>query len=79
MQHTDIHAILGDFNSFHPNLKFTEETEQNNTLHYLDITIHKTPTGVNIAVFRKPTFTDTYSVYFQPPYTAQICNYQIPV
>jgi hypothetical protein len=57
------HAILSDFNSFHPNLQFTEETEQNNTLHYLDIRIHKTPMGVNIALFRKPTFTDTIIPY----------------
>jgi len=25
-QHTDIHTILSDFNSFHPNLQFTEQT-----------------------------------------------------
>jgi hypothetical protein len=30
-QHTDIHATIGDFNSFHPNLQITEETEQNKT------------------------------------------------
>jgi hypothetical protein len=62
-QHTDMHAVLDDFNSFHPNLQFTEETEQNNTFRYLDITIHKTLTGMNIAVFRKPTFTDTIIPY----------------
>jgi len=42
-QHTDIHTILSDFNSIHPNLQFTKETEHNNKLNYLDITIHKTP------------------------------------
>jgi len=36
-----------------------EETEQNNKINYLDITIHKKPTNVSISVFRKPTYTDT--------------------
>jgi hypothetical protein len=62
-QHTNIHAILNNFNSIHPNLQFTEETEQNNAVNYLDITIHKTPTNINISIFRKPTFTDTLIIY----------------
>jgi hypothetical protein len=62
-QHTDIHAILNDFNSIHPSLQFTEEIEQNNTINYLDITIHKTSTNVNISVYRKSTFTDTLIPY----------------
>ena len=61
--HTDIHTILSDFNSFHPNLQCTKETEHDNKLNYLDITIHKTSTSVNIGVFRKPTFTDTIIPY----------------
>jgi len=59
----DIPTILSDFNSFHPNLQFTKEREHNNKLNYLDITIHKTPTNMNIGVFRKPTFTDTIIPY----------------
>jgi hypothetical protein len=62
-QDTNIHAILNDFNSIHPNLQFTEETEQNNTISYLDITIHKTPMNINISIFRKPTFADTLITY----------------
>ena len=62
-QHTDIHTILSDFNSINTNLQFTKETEHNNKLNYLDITIHKTPTSVNISVFRNPTFTDTVISY----------------
>jgi hypothetical protein len=60
---TDIHTILSDFNSLHPNLQFTKETELDNKLNYLDITILKTPTSMNIGVFRKPTFTDTIIPY----------------
>jgi hypothetical protein len=32
--HIDIHTILSDFNSFHPNLQFTEETEHDNKLNW---------------------------------------------
>jgi hypothetical protein len=60
---TDIMSILNDFNSIHPNLTFTDELEQDNKLNFLDITIHKTPPGIKISVFRKPTFTDTLIPY----------------
>jgi len=39
--HTSIQAVLTDFNSIHPNLPFIAETEQNNTIHYLGISIQK--------------------------------------
>ena len=48
---------------FHPNLQFTKETEHDNKLNHLEITIHETPTSVNIGVFRKRTFTDTIIPY----------------
>jgi hypothetical protein len=41
---TKLHMILNyftHFNSIHPNLHFTAETEQNNTIHYLDISMQK--------------------------------------
>jgi hypothetical protein len=62
-QHTDLQSILHDFNSLHQNLHFTGETECNNAINYLDITIHKTPSKINISVYRKPTFTDTIIPY----------------
>jgi hypothetical protein len=62
-QHTNISSILNDFNSIHPKLHFMEETEQNNKINYLDITIHKKPTSMSISVFRKPTYTDTLIPY----------------
>jgi hypothetical protein len=57
--HTNIQNILQDFNNLHPNLHFTAETEVDNNLNYLDITIHRTPYGLKNAIYRKPTFTDT--------------------
>jgi hypothetical protein len=53
-QHTDLQSILHNFNSLHQNLHFTGETEHNNAINYLDITIHKTPSNINISVYRKP-------------------------
>jgi hypothetical protein len=61
--HTDIQEILTDFNTIHPNLKFTAETESDNRINYLDITIHRTPTDWKISIYRKPTFTDTIIPY----------------
>jgi len=61
--HTDIKSILNDFNSIHPNLTLTDELEQDNKLNFLDITIHKTPAGIQFSIFRKPTFTDTLIPY----------------
>jgi allophanate hydrolase subunit 1 len=41
--HTNIHNILADFNAIHSNLQFTAETEVDNTINYLDISIHRSP------------------------------------
>jgi len=57
--HTHIQTLLHDFNTIHPKLKFTVETESNNMINYLDITIYRTSTHWKTSVYRKPTFTDT--------------------
>ena len=61
--HTNIQAIVHDFNAIHPKLQFTAETERDNTLNYLDISIHRTPTDIKTSIYRKPTFTDTIIPY----------------
>jgi len=61
--HTNIQQILNDFNILHPKLQFTAEMEKDHTLNYLDLSIHKTPTDVNTAIYRKSTFTDTIIPY----------------
>jgi hypothetical protein len=61
--HTDIHNILSDFNAIHQNLHFTAETETNNTLNYLDISIHRSPHNLTTSIYRKPTFTETIIPY----------------
>jgi len=49
--HTNIQSILTYFNSIHPNLHFTTETEQNNAINYLDIPFTK----LNIMYKQPPT------------------------
>jgi len=61
--HTDINNIRNDFNTIHPNMKFTAEAESNNKIKYLDITIHRTPTIWVSSIYRKPTFIDTVIPY----------------
>lgn len=61
--HTDIHSILTYFNSIQANLHFTSETEQNNAINYLGISIHNIEHNVQTAIYKKPTFTDTIIPY----------------
>jgi len=60
---TDIQSILTDFNTLHLNLHFTAETERDNTVNYLDISIQKTPHNLRTSIYRKPTFTDSIIPY----------------
>jgi len=62
-RHTDIKNIQEDFNTLHPNMKFTAEPESNNQINFLDITIHKTPTKWATSIYRKPSFTDSIIPY----------------
>jgi len=62
-KNTSIQNILKDFNTLHPKLKFTAEMEESHALNYPDITIQRTPTGFKMAIYRKPTFTDTIVPY----------------
>ena len=61
--HTDIQAILTDFNSVHPKLHFIAEIDQNNTLNSLDVSIHKTQNNIKTSIYRKPTFAETVIPY----------------
>jgi hypothetical protein len=46
-------------NKIHPNMKFTLELEENNSLNFLDLTLKKSDNRFMFNVFRKPTATDT--------------------
>ena len=45
----------------HPSLKFTNETEQNMKLPFLDVLVEKTQAGLITSVYRKPTFSGLYT------------------
>ena len=48
-------------NSFHKNIKFTYELEQNNNISFLDVLITRENDGnMETGVYRKPTHTDVY-------------------
>jgi hypothetical protein len=77
---SSIQTILADFNTLHPNLQFTAETEENNAINYLDMTIHRTTSNWKTAIYRKPTYTDTIIPYTSNhPYTTQIRSSQVPL
>ena len=61
--HSSTQTILAEFNTLHQNLQFAAEMEENKTINYLDIIIHRTPSNWKTAIYRKPTFTDTIIPY----------------
>lgn len=50
--------LLDKINIIHPNIKFTLEIEQNNKINFLDLTIIKSQSLLEFAIYRKPTQTD---------------------
>jgi hypothetical protein len=52
------HKTLTDFNTLHPKIQFTIETETDNSLNYLDLTITNKENRLTFGIFRKPTTTD---------------------
>jgi len=62
-QHTNITSILEDFNSLHPSLHFTKETEKDNKINYLDNHTHRHQENIRTSVYRNPTYTDTIIPY----------------
>jgi hypothetical protein len=51
--------IVQQANAIHPDLKFDYTMECNNSINFLDITIHRNNTNFDINIYRKPTTTDT--------------------
>ena len=61
--HTDIQAILIEFNALHSNLNFRAEVERDHSINYLDISFQKTPNKIKTSIYRRPTITDTIIPY----------------
>lgn len=54
---TNMEQTLNTLNNLHPKLKFTAEEENNNKLHFLDLTIERHTNHLTYTIFRKPTQT----------------------
>ena len=52
--------VLAFINNFHPNIKFTYETERNNMISFLDVLLVKRELCIDTAVFRKSTNSNLY-------------------
>jgi len=67
---TKLNSVLSIFNSYHPQLKFTYETESDNMLNFLNTSVIKEDDGTIITNwFRKPTFSGQYiNFYSNHPY-----------
>ena len=55
-----VEDVLSVLNSFHKNIKFTYEEEQNNTLPFLDVLFIRDGKKLNVTVYRKDTHNDLY-------------------
>ena len=55
-----IEYVLFVLNSFHDNIKFTYEQENNNRLPFLDVLFIRDNEKINTTVFRKDTYNDLY-------------------
>jgi len=77
-RHTDIINTQDDFNTLHPNVKFTAEPESNNQINFLDIIIHKKTAKWTLSIYRKPSFTDSiipYSSNHPPQHKHAVIRY----
>ena len=70
--HTDIQAILTDFNTLCPNLSFTAEIETDNIISYLDIHSKNPQRTKNCHLQKTHLHGHHHSLHIQPPRTAQI-------
>ena len=48
-------------NCQHPNIKFTTDTEENNSISFLDIKINRDNNRFLTSVYRKPTFSGVFT------------------
>lgn len=57
--HTDLSNFILFLNSIHPNIEFTHELHNNNTLPFLDLSITlNNHNNLQFSIYRKPTTTD---------------------
>ena len=57
----DLLSFLEYMNTKHPNMSFTYEVENNNTISFLDIQVYRANNSFNTSIHRKSTFSGVYS------------------
>ena len=60
IKNVSIGYVISVLNGFHPSMQLTYETENNNTISFLDIELLRVGENIETRVFRKPTNTDLY-------------------
>jgi len=58
------HTIETEINKIDMNLEFKMTTEDNNKIHYLDLTLQRNNNNIELSIYRKPTDMDT-TIHFQ--------------
>jgi hypothetical protein len=54
---TNLNQVLNDFNNIHNMIQYTVEKENNNEIHFLDISIRRLQSSLDYKIYRKPTST----------------------
>ena len=75
--HNNIQQIVNNFNALHPNLHFTAEMEKDQSLNYLDVSIHRIPRHHHRHIQKTYVHKYHYPLQIQPLHTAQICHSQV--
>ena len=60
VNNNSIDIILSKLNSFHPNIQFTYDVEEENKPSFLDVLLIRNGIFIETEVFRKPTNSDIY-------------------
>ena len=61
-------------NAQHEKINFTMEKEANKRIPFLDLLVEKTDSGINLSIYRKPTFTGLGINYLSACYEKYKCN-----
>ena len=60
IKNDSIDYVISVLNSFHPSIQFTYETENNESISFLDIELLRVGENIETRAFGKPTNTDLY-------------------
>ena len=61
-----VDTLLQTFNSYNEHLKFTHEIEENNSIHFLDITLIRNNNRIMTNWYQKPIASQTLKLQVQP-------------